>query len=200
MSETGVTLESLAQWPTVDGPEPAPIAPNRFGKDHYSALAYVETRTVDYRGRLDHDHMRCDGRRHSQLLVAKRRSISFGTHMVDACGKYPTRLRWNPDGSPNEIFDHDDYDCLDDMLACGWLTVGMPEADREKNVFVDARGRVIDPSLVNPAVLTGLTEQILSAYAVWGLTDEGRTAVASLRRHRAEGGGCLSFADLRYPR
>lgn len=61
----------------------------RWGKDHWSALAYIETRVTDHGGRLDHRHMRDDGE------------------------AYPTRL------ANGELRGHDDYECLNDMEVAG---------------------------------------------------------------------------------
>ena len=68
-----------------------------WGRDHHSTLMYVETRAVDYSGRLDDRHMRSG---------------------PDTVTKYPTRLK---DGST--IAGHDDYDCLRDAEALGLLVL-----------------------------------------------------------------------------
>jgi len=80
----------------------------RWGKDHWSTLAYIETRIVDYSGEPDRRHMRCDVDRHPGL----------GHHVEGAYDgeKYPTKL-WNW----VELHDHDDWDCLEDAEAEGLL-------------------------------------------------------------------------------
>ncbi|GAB2734739.1 hypothetical protein [Nocardioides pakistanensis] len=172
-----------------------PVDPTRFGKDHYSSLLYVEVRAVDHKGFLAHDHMRCDGKRHPFLLNAKRRSIAFGTEQADAHGKYPTRLRRNADGTVDELPDHDDYDCLGDMVACGWLIVQMPQPDFERDVFVDAKGSTVAPDgdPIRPSFFTGMDEALMAAHAKWGLTDLGHTVAAALRKHQADGGTLSTF-------
>lgn len=88
-----------------------------WGKDHWSTLAYIETRIVDYKGRPDSDHMRCDPERHPGL--AGRSPISYGIRDK----KYPTRLK-----GKQESHDHDDWDCLEDAVAEGlieWKGTGM---------------------------------------------------------------------------
>ena len=70
----------------------ANIHPEKFGKDHWSTFAYVETRCVDHGGVLHHPHMRDDP-------------------------KYPTKLRGGELAN-----NHSDYDCLDDLEAAGLLT------------------------------------------------------------------------------
>lgn len=132
------------EWRTVSDP---PVPPAEFGSDHYSTLLYVEHRAVDHRGYLSHDNMRCDGNLHPILLMAKRRTIAFGTEEANAAGRYPTRLR---DGV--ERTGHDDYSCLDDMLAAGWLTVTMPTVKAGR--FVDAYGKTVKAGRRSPASRT----------------------------------------------
>lgn len=180
------------EWRTTSTP---PIEPARFGKDHYSTLLYVESRAVDHRGLLDHDRMRCHGLRHPVMLMAKRRTIAFGTDQADG-RRYPTLLR---DGI--EQPDHDDYDCLDDLLAAGWLTVTMPRVehalgDPRLQVFIDDWGKpVVDGAgeLLDPAFLTGMGELWLCTRARWGLTDAGHVVNALLRQHKEAGGTYATF-------
>ena len=87
----------------------ATISVDQFGKDHWSTFAYIETRCVDYRGRLDKRHMRCDRDRHPGHDV---NSVTIGNT------KYPTILR---DGMLRS--NHDDWDCADDLEAAGLLNV-----------------------------------------------------------------------------
>lgn len=57
----------------------------KWGKDHASLLVYVETRAVDYAGKLNHKHLRDNGE------------------------DYPTIAK------NGEIPGHSDYNCLDDL-------------------------------------------------------------------------------------
>ena len=75
-----------------------------WGKDHWSTLGYIETRIVDYKGVPDRDHMRCDGERHPGL--AGRAATRPGSK------KCPTRLKHG-----KLLYDHDDWDCVEDMIA-----------------------------------------------------------------------------------
>lgn len=84
----------------------------KFGRDHWSTLLYVETRCVDAGGVIDEKmRMRCDPDRHPEHATLNA--------IVLNDRKYPTRLA---DGT--NLDDHDDWDCLDDMAAAGWLIVG----------------------------------------------------------------------------
>ena len=78
----------------------------KFGKDHWSTLAYVECCAVDDKGALDNRHMRCDADRHPGLV----------NPMLDSVQKYPTIL-----AGGEELPDHDDWDCLDDLEAAGFI-------------------------------------------------------------------------------
>ncbi len=84
---------------------------DRWGKDHYSTLAYLETRAVDYAGVIRNANMRTSIKRHP-LFVARG-----GLGSPTDGGEYPTTYK---DGEMNE---HDDWDCLNDMVEAGLLAV-----------------------------------------------------------------------------
>jgi|SRR5271155_3670493 len=84
--------------------EPAPTI-DRFGKDHWSTFAYVETRIVDYRGEPSRACMRCHADRHP-LLVGENGNGS----------RYPTELKGGA-----TLAHHDDWDCCDDLAREGLL-------------------------------------------------------------------------------
>lgn len=85
-----------------------------WGKDHWSTLAYIETRCVDHKGIPDADHMRTDYDLHP-MRVGDRKA-AFG--MTDFKKKYPTRLN---DGT--ERRDHDDWLCLEDAEHEGFVEI-----------------------------------------------------------------------------
>jgi hypothetical protein len=182
-------------WPADTSRTPVPIT--LFGTDHWSTLAYVETRAVDHKELLDHDHMRCHAGRHPVMLHAKRR-VSAGS--ADG-SRYPTRIKASttPDANGRygvtEVPDHDDYDCLDDLIAEGLLEPRMPVVgpggwyvDATYGYTVSAAGGVIRPGSV-----TGLDEQVLATRAVWTLTAEGQRVAGQLRAFKAAGGGWHNF-------
>jgi len=63
---------------------------DKWGKDHWSVFAYIETLCVDGNRVIDHRRMRRDG------------------------VKYPTRLK-----GMEELPNHNDWDCADDIEAAG---------------------------------------------------------------------------------
>lgn len=83
------------------------IPMDRWGKDHWSTFAYLETLTVDHRGVIENSRMRCNARLHRELVA-----MPFMDH--DGA-KYPTILK---DG---EIDRHDDWSCLEDMVSAGLI-------------------------------------------------------------------------------
>jgi hypothetical protein len=180
-----VNPDTEISWRTTSIP---PIGPGRFGKDHWSTFAYVETRTVDCLGTIAHAHMRCHAGRHPIMRLAK----GAGYPMSADGSQYPTLL------ADGEQPDHDDYDCLDDLIAASLLEVHMPGLVPYNDVeaFVDAYGnpiRDLEGYLINPDYVTGLTELWLCTHATFSLTERGRQVAADLRRHKAEGGRFGTF-------
>ncbi len=105
------------------------IALNRWGKDHWSTLAYLETRAVDSAGVIKNANMRTSIKRHP-LFVARGPLAS----PTDG-GQYPTSYK---DG---EMCEHDDWDCLDDMVQAGLLSV-RPANPELWEVPVGSRGPI----------------------------------------------------------
>lgn len=189
--------EQELEW--LEGDE-TPVEVARFGKDHWSTFAYVETRIMDYKGVLDHDHMRCDEDRHMFMAGAGKRAQMFGGGL--STKKYPTRLKkatrvsgvWEVE----EKFDHDDYDCLLDAIGVGLLEVAMPGVNTA-GVYVDSYGRAIkmDGSTLTRGLITGLGEAHLQRFATFRLTDLGVKVASQLRAHKSDGGTYHNFvADL----
>jgi hypothetical protein len=76
----------------------------KWGKDHWSTFAYIETRAVDHHGYLDNRQMQ-----------------PRNTH-------YPCRLKgYDPEKPETFVVGHGDWGCLEDMVAEGLVAPG-PEA------------------------------------------------------------------------
>lgn len=189
------------EWQT-DTQDRVPLP--RFGKDHWTTFAYTETRTVDHHGQLGHDQMRCNPRLHPMLHAAKPRGSQMRSVFDSGPGKeYPTRLKTEfPDQNgawgTEELHDHDDYTCLDDLVAAGLLTVEMPHA--KGNRYVTADGRPVTGRMLNshgdvprPSFTTGMDEARLMAVARWSLTPLGRAVAGQYRAWRAEGRNSHQF-------
>ncbi len=99
--------------------DPVPIS--YWGRDHWATFAYIEIRRIDYRGVPDLDHMRVDTNRHPQF--ANRASFSPGGGPVEDGSIKGTFLK-----SGSQLADHDDWDCVDDLIAedlLEWVGTGM---------------------------------------------------------------------------
>lgn len=143
----------------VAGDEYIPI--ELWGKDHWSTLAYLETCAVDYRGLVDNRRMRCNPRLHRKFA-----HFDYLGVIVDG-SRYPTRTK------TGEIQRHDDWSCLEDLVAAG---------------LIKAYWRVRYP------------EQIAGgAQAKIELTALGLKIAADLRAHKARGGSFASFSVAALP-
>lgn len=96
------------------------ISPKDFGKDHWSLLAYVETRCVDYGGVLDKAHLRI---KESVDRAGNARALQFHGQWKD---EYGTRLKGyflEGDGRDEKrrLSKHDDLNCLSDLEAAGYI-------------------------------------------------------------------------------
>lgn len=98
-----------------EAPSARSTIPSRyFGSDHDSTLLYLETRAVDHGGVPSFPNLRCDITRHPQFAHQ-------ATRLLGRCP--PTRLMHD-----EELPDHDDWDCIEDMIAAGlieWRRTGM---------------------------------------------------------------------------
>ena len=87
-----------------------PVALPDFGRDHWSTLLYLETVQVEGIA-IDFRRVRCNQVRHPEYRVVHHISPARFN------GKeYPTRL-----AGGEELHDHDDWDCIEDMVAAGLL-------------------------------------------------------------------------------
>lgn len=85
-----------------------PVAPEQFGRDHWSTLAYLGHVVHKSGGEPDRNKMRCKpGNPRMGHIMAM---VATGED------KYPTKLQGGA-----ELFDHDDYDCADDLIAAGLM-------------------------------------------------------------------------------
>jgi len=83
-----------------------------WGKDHWSMFAYVECRCVDYKGKLDYKHIRCNGAYHPEIPPEKIYAIGKWHD------KYSTRIRGG-----EQIRGHDDWDCAVDLQTAGLIKI-----------------------------------------------------------------------------
>lgn len=151
----------------------------RWGKDHWSTFAYIETCAVEEQG-VDADRMRTHPRLHLRCYQMKR-EMSLRSGMGDGSG-YPTRLN---DGT--SVAPHDDWSCVEDMIAEGLLETA-PHASYY-SVGSQRRGPRIaygqKCALCNP--VSGLCD------GTYKLTPKGFAIAHQLREHKANGGTFGNF-------
>ena len=107
---------SLCKFYPIKEQEHIPI--EQFGKDHWSTFIYVETRAVDHKGKLDNNHMRTDVDRHPMLLGESQKRFGVGGDK-----KYTTRLKNYFEDKTDCLEDHDDWDCIADLIAVGLIEI-----------------------------------------------------------------------------
>jgi len=84
------------------------IPVEKWGKDHWSTFAYLETVTVDKGNIVGNRQMRTNPRLHRELV-----GISPASGLpID--GSYPTRLKGG-----EQAENHDDWSCIEDMVNAG---------------------------------------------------------------------------------
>ena len=135
-----------------DGDDYVPVS--EWGSDHWSTFAYLETRAVDAKGQIDNRRMRANMRLHRHFFWATV------LHRADN-KEYPTRLKGG-----SELKKHDDWSCLEDMVAAGLLRSWFRRVNDD--AFNNSRGRV-------------------------EFTELGLSVAAELRRHKANGGQWSNF-------
>lgn len=132
-----------------------------WGSDHWSTLGYVETRIVDHKGVLDRRHLR--------------------GHLERRPDRHPTRMKGGV-----ELSDHDDYDCIADMLALGILET-KSDHDCDEDLFNLAQDLEID--------LGDLAETYIETEKAFVFTSVGQELASALREHKANGKNWASFSS-----
>ena len=103
-----------------------PVA--KFGKDHWSLLAYVECCCVDGKngiGVLDRRRVRGNEKTHP-LLAANATVTWKDEYSTRLAGFFDFADRSDPNKAQDaglQILGHDDWDCLDDLEAAGFVEI-----------------------------------------------------------------------------
>ena len=102
---------------------------DKFGKDHWSLLAYVEHCCVNGRdgfGKLDRRRLRCNPNNHMLAGVYSNDTQWKLNHGTRSAGFFDFEERNDPEkaiAAGVQLLDHDDWDCLDDLEAAGYIEV-----------------------------------------------------------------------------
>ncbi len=96
------------------------VPPELWGRDHWSTLAYIETKLVDGPYKVCFDpHMR-QGRRHYRVLLGKPNGRKTPANAMVMRPEYGSRLA---DGT--YLPWHDDWHCVQDMVKAGLFEDGV---------------------------------------------------------------------------
>lgn len=182
------------------------ITPDRWGKDHWSLLGYVESVEVEYRGRIDWRRLTLSAR-NWPMLWAARDMPRFAGHEPtpgrfttplsgqDAADQYGLRLR-RINNEPVKLYGHCEADALMDLVDAGLVTITMPGVSEDGEYFLKPNGRPLnDEDAPRPGLMTGFTEWQLMPWARFRLTEKGREVANELRAHKAKDGATWSNFD-----
>lgn len=173
---------------------PVRTPPQAWGDSHWRVLQYVEERCVSNGGTLSPEHLRINPEQHyqqyAQGAAARAKTEEFTPSVIKAAD-YPAT-----DGNYAEkaLIGHDEYDCLDDLGAAGYLRCTWPRMNRD-GTYSGAFGVVTTgKQAITSRSLPPLdVANHLMLHARWQLTEIGWAAVFALRRYLADGGRHHNF-------
>lgn len=87
-------------------------------KDHWSMLAYIACRCVDYKGVLKYTHIRCNEAIHPEMPPEKRTHTHHFYILTDWSDAHSTRIKGG-----EQIRGHDDWDCSIDLQTAGLIKI-----------------------------------------------------------------------------
>lgn len=159
------------------------ISHERWGRDHWSLLAHVESRAVDDSGRIDWNQITLSRRNWPMLWAARN---PWATQPVwDAADQFGLRLK--PIGHArisNILFGHCGADALMDLVDHGLVAIEMPPVSRTGQSYLRPDGIGLNEPLPHEPV-TGTVERALMPWARFSLTDRGWDVASRLRRFKS---------------
>lgn len=108
------------------------VSSARFGKDHWSLLAYIETCCVDGKqgiGKVSAKRMRCNEHTHPLLGVSSMESSWKQGYSTRLRGFFQFSGHEDPSkaiAGGVQLQDHDDWDCLDDLVSARYVDILNP--------------------------------------------------------------------------
>lgn len=100
------------------------ISVNKFGKDHWSVFAYLETLCVEAKddlGRIQGNRMRCNTETHPMLSGGIKWSDNYSTRLKGFFDFEDKNDHQKAVDAGLKINGHDDWDCLDDLVDSGLM-------------------------------------------------------------------------------
>jgi hypothetical protein len=165
------------------------ISMDRWGKDHWSLLGYVETCEVDNHGLIDWQRVMVSARNWPMLYALG----GFLGNGQDAADKYGLRLK-NAEGKVERVLDLCEVDALMDLVDEGLVIITMPQPDKDGDYFLKPNGRPLTgEEYASPKFVSGMVEWELMKWAAFRLTSKGREIANRLREHKAAGGSWFAF-------
>lgn len=155
------------------------VAVAEFGKDHWSLLAYVETRCVDAAqgmGRLERSRMRCNPQSHPLLSAGAPWRAHYGSRLR---GFFDFEQRSDPEKAAAAgllLLDHDDWDCLDDLQAAGLLQV---QSLANPCVSLTPAGVRVSAALRAHKLTGGQFATFVASPELWAPADDASAALPS---------------------
>ena len=187
-ASTTATDTAAPRWR--DRPDRTPVPMAQWGRDHWSLLAYLETRDVDHGGQIGWEHLTLSAAHWPALYAARRGPLDL--HSADAAQAYPLRIK-DENGEDSIAEGHCEGDALADLVDHGLVAVDMPAPSADGTAFVRPGGRPLPDAGPLPGLLTGYAEATLAAFARYRLTADGRRLAAQLRAHLAAGQSTSTF-------
>ncbi|MDX3694983.1 hypothetical protein PV726_32520 [Streptomyces europaeiscabiei] len=182
-------VAGLPEWQSRSGRQQ--IAPDRWGRDHWGLLAFVETCEVDCHGLIDWDRVTLS-RTNWPMLWAARSPWTLGV-AEDAADAFGVRLR-DVANQPATLFGHCAADALMDLVESGLVTIEMPQTDEDGQYYLKPDGRRLEGAEhPRPGFISGVVEWQLMPWGRFRLTERGRTLANELRVHKAAGGNFATF-------
>jgi len=143
----------------------SPVSVDRWSKDHWSLLAYIETLCVDlnegHEARIGAERLRCNPNRHPGQAGVAQKGIgwnsSYGTRLQGFFDDKGTGTPEDKEKAGLQLTTHDDWDCLNDLVTAGYV-----------------RGQKWAKGLVT-------------------LTAEGILVAGKIREHKLQGGSFATF-------
>jgi len=163
--------------------ERVPVPMDRWHKDHWSMLAYLEVGEVDYHGIVDWDHVRVSEKNWGG--VYKARSGWARSNFDKDGADYGLRVR----GEGNLILrqmGHCEVDAIMDMVDAGLVVIELPKLAKSGDYYLKPNGTPLSrPGDPDPA--DEPDDMDLLPYSAFRLTERGREIENRLRKHKADG-------------
>ena len=123
-------------WEPV-GPSSVPVEPAMWGKDHLSMITYIVARTLDYAGVLDNKHLR--------IHAAVHGVFQYDPQYDGA--EYPTKLADDKTTADYGVLFHDDFSCIQDLVALGYVEAWAQEYDSMQYATMRIKALLTDKGL-----------------------------------------------------